>query len=160
MENSKIICRKCKGNHLTIKCGKDGANTIEKLMEVETPKQIDITSDKSTYKTSEKTNYKTSDNTKTTYQTEDKPYFKREFNRDTKYGKAKITNLPTDLSEEDLLELLYEWGTVKRLKVLNYSESSTAYIDFRNEEEVDYFIKALDKTPFGNLIITVEKLLE
>jgi len=154
MENSKIICRKCKGNHLTIKCGKDGANTIEKLMEVETPKQIDVTSEKKTYYN------KSSDITKTTHQTEDKPYFKREYTRDTKYGKAKITNLPTDLSEEDLLELLYEWGTVKRLKVLNYSESSTAYIDFRNEEEVDYFIKALDKTPFGNLIITVEKLLE
>jgi hypothetical protein len=139
MENSKIICRKCKGNHLTIKCGKDGANTIEKLMEVETPKHVDTTSEKTTYKTLDKTN--TTDNTKSTYQTEDKPYVKREYTRDTKYGKAKMTNLPTDISEEELLELLFEWGTVKRLKVLNYKESSTAYIDFRNEEEVDYFIK-------------------
>ena len=33
MEN-KIVCRKCKGNHLTIKCGKEDESKLDKLTEV------------------------------------------------------------------------------------------------------------------------------
>ena len=66
------------------------------------------------------------------------------------------------MTDDELNELLYDWGTIKHLRVLNYPENptSTAYVEFRFEDEVDYLIKALDKTPFDSRIITVEKLNE
>ena len=62
------------------------------------------------------------------------------------------------MTEEELNEHLYDWGTVKHLKLLNYNDSSTAYVEFRNEKEVDYLIRALDRTPFDNRIMTIEKI--
>ena len=47
-----------------------------------------------------------------------------------------------------------------RIKVLNYDESSTAYLEFNEEEEVDYLIQALNKTAFDNRIINLDKLLD
>ena len=38
----------------------------------------------------------------------------------------------------------------------NYSEAYCSYVDFYNKNEAEYFIKALDSTPFGNMIIKVE----
>ena len=152
MDNTiKIICRKCNGNHLTIKCGKTNASIIETSMsEQERKPRFNKEEDNS----ERKPRFNKDDNN-----TERKPRFNKD---DDSYkrivNKVKITNLPTDMTEEELNELLYEWGTVKHLRLLNYENSSTAYVEFRFSDEVDYFVKALDKTPFGYIMINVEKI--
>ena len=70
----------------------------------------------------------------------------------------KISELPSDLKELELMELLYDWGDIVYLKVINYDTNSVAFIDFKFEVHADYFIKALHKTLFEYLIISVIKL--
>jgi hypothetical protein len=72
--------------------------------------------------------------------------------------KVKISNLPSDLLQDELNELLIEWGDIIRCKLLNYVESSCAYVEFINDEQRSYFIDALDKTPFDHQIIKIDKL--
>jgi RNA recognition motif-containing protein len=152
MENqSKIVCRKCNGPHLTIKCGKENENKVEtqiKILQKET--------------NNERKEY-SRDHERKDF---NKDHERRDFNKDSqkreyrKYGKVKMGHLPHDITEEELLELLADWGHVTRLTVLNYPENSNAYIDFRTEEQADYFVKAFDKTPCNYMILSVEKLLE
>jgi len=145
MENTgKIVCRKCNGNHLTIKCGKQDSKKQDILKTEETPKF------ESNFKKENNFNKKEDTfNKSTNYEQND---YKRTIN------KFKIGSLPPDVTYEELYELLEDWGTIRNLKVLNYSESSTAYVEFRYADEVDYIIKALDRTPFDYLMITLEKL--
>jgi RNA recognition motif-containing protein len=160
MENeSKIVCRKCKGPHLTIKCGKETENKVESQIKII---QKEYNGEKKEYN-GEKREY---NGEKKEYNGEKREYNreKREYNGEKrefrKYGKVKMGSLPNDITEEEILELLSEWGNVARLKVLNYPENSNAYIDFRTEEQADYFVKAFDKTPCNHILLTVEKLLE
>ena len=44
------------------------------------------------------------------------------------------------------------------LKLLNYTNNSVLYIDFKKEDQADYFIKALNKTYFEYNIISVSKI--
>ena len=133
MENqatNKIICRKCGGPHFTIKCGKEKK---EEIIEVE--KNI-------TYKTEKYNNFEKKDR---------KQYFKTTY-------RVKISDLPVDMTEEEMMELTSEWGHIVRLKVLNYNESSVSYVDFGYEDEADYFIKAIDKTPFELILISATRV--
>jgi len=133
MENqatNKIICRKCGGPHFTIKCGKEKK---EEIIEVE--KNI-------TYKTEKYNTFEKKDR---------KQYFKTTY-------RIKISDLPVDMTEEEMMELTSEWGHIVRLKVLNYNESSVAYVDFGYEDEADYFIKAIDKTPFELILISATRV--
>ena len=158
MENeSKIVCRKCKGPHLTIKCGKETENKVEaqiKIIHNEGGKR-EYNGEKREYN-GEKREY---NGEKREYNGEKREYTgeKREFR---KYGKVKMGSLPNDITEEEILELLSDWGHVARLKVLNYPENSNAYIDFRTEEQADYFVKAFNKTPCNHLLLSVERLTE
>ena len=72
--------------------------------------------------------------------------------------KVKMSNLPLDMTEEELNELLYDWGHVVRLRLLNYENNSTAYIEFKDKEPADYIVDALNKTPFEHIILDVERL--
>ena len=138
MDNTnKIICRKCGGNHLTIKCGKTEVSKVETVSKAETYKKDEPERKKYT-------DYKRNDT--------ENPDYKRTVN------KVKIGSLPIDMTQDELTELLSDWGNVRNIRVLNYPESSTAYVEFRSADEVDYLVKALDKTPFDHFIITVEKL--
>ena len=139
----KIVCRKCQGNHLTIKCGKEGPSVIEKTTQVESPREKPTININNRF-----TNNNKFDNNN------------RFNNTIRKLYKAKMTNLPIDIFEEELRDLLSDWGDLARLKVLNYEESSTAYIEFYKEDQIDYLIQALHKTPFDSRIIDLEKLLE
>jgi hypothetical protein len=76
-----------------------------------------------------------------------------------KYYKARISELPTDISEKELYELLINWGNIVKIIVKEYENSSSAYITFKNEIEVDYLVKAINSTVFEHRIISVEKLL-
>ncbi len=147
---NKIICRKCGGPHFTIKCGK------EKVQETKTePKSNPINEVTETTETT-KTDKKHMDRSDRTQHTdrfhhtdrsERKPYFKTTY-------RVKITDLPIDMTEEELMELTSDWGHIVRIKLLIYPESSTAYVDFGYEDEAQYFIKAIDKTPFEYVLIS------
>jgi hypothetical protein len=75
-----------------------------------------------------------------------------------KYNKVKISNLPYDITTEELTCLLENWGHVNRVYVKNFKENSFAIIEFKFKDELDYFIKALNSTPFENQIISVTEL--
>ena len=57
-----------------------------------------------------------------------------------------------------MMELTCNWGHLVRIRVINYSDSSVAYIDFGYEEEADYFVKAIDKTTFQFLVISAQRV--
>jgi len=126
MSEHKLVCRKCGGSHLTIKCGRlqnDKQNVSNQLPS----KQI----------------------------FENKKYnFHTDIKKNKIYG-IKISNLPNNMTNEELMELTSNWGHIVRLKVLNYEETSCAYISFAFEDEAKYFVKALDKTPFEYQILNV-----
>lgn len=141
----KIVCRKCGGPHFTIKCGKENKQpqpepVPEKVLSKEKP------DDKKFVK--KDLSKKDNNEEKTTFK---KPYFKVTY-------RVKISDLPNDMTEEEMMELTCDWGHIVRLKVINYDESSTSYVDFGYEEEAEYFIKAIDKTPFNSIIISATRV--
>jgi len=121
-----LQCRKCGGPHITIKCGKIENNNIE------TVKENNIENVK--------------ENT----------YYQRTYNRKRNIFTIKISNLPQDMKETEMMELTYDWGHIINIKVLNYEDNSVAYINFKFLEEANYFVKALDKTPFEYMILDVK----
>lgn len=136
---NKIICRKCGGPHFTIKCGKETVKEPDKVVvsELSVPNK------------------------------EYKEYFKEkvEFknNRREKYFskityRVKLSELPRDMTEEELMELTAVWGHIVKIKVINYDENSVAYIDFGFDDEAKYFIEAIDKTPFDSLLLRATKV--
>ena len=186
MENNgpKLVCRKCQGSHLTIKCGKENKSVIESKI-LEYNNHIDEKrgkGGKSSFYDNSESNFKDGDN-KSGFRDNPESNFR---GRDNKSGKGskggkggfydnsesdvkherrplhkvKISNLPFDMSEEELNELLYEWGHVVRLRLLNYESNSTAYIEFKDKEAADYIVKALDKTPFEHIMLDVERLYD
>ena len=77
----------------------------------------------------------------------DRKYFKITY-------RVKLSELPLDMTEEELMELTTDWGHIVRIKLLVYTDNSTAYIDFGYEEEADYFVEAIDKTPLEYKLLT------
>jgi hypothetical protein len=135
---NKILCRKCGGPHFTIKCGKDKPIPVP----VESAKEETLVS----LPVKEYKEYK-----------EYKDYNKHE--RREKYifkktYRVKLSELPKDIYDEELMELTYNWGHIIKVKVINYDENSVAYIDFGFEDEATYFIEAIDKTPFESLLLS------
>lgn len=152
----KLVCRKCQGPHLTIKCGKEAKSVLEgKLNEIDKPNTIEIKSDdksrehnrfpKKQYKEGSEKSHKSDNN----FRGERRPLHK-----------VKMSNLPVDMTEAELNDLLYEWGHVVRMRLLNYESSSTAYIEFKEKEAADYIVQALHKTPFEHILIEVERLYD
>jgi hypothetical protein len=80
----------------------------------------------------------------------------RNRNRNRQKHVIKISNLPSDISVPELAELISPWGEIGNINIKNYSEAYCSYVDFYNKNEADYFIKALDQTPFDNMIIRTE----
>jgi len=111
---SLIICKKCNGPHLTIKCGKE-----PKPKEVEIKKEPRVYLDK------------------------------------RKCVTVRISNLPTDIYVEELENLMNEWGYIARVNLNNY-ENKTGFVDFYYKKEAEYFIEAVDRTPFENMILHVD----
>ena len=117
MEN-KLLCRKCGGPHLTIKCGKEKKIIQHVAPIIEVPK---------------------------------KKFFKTTY-------RVKLSELPIDMTDEEMMELTFDWGHIVKIRVLNYAESSVAYIDFGYIEEASYFVKSIDKTPFESLILSAQQV--
>lgn len=169
---SKIVCRKCNGPHLTIKCGKDKENKIEKLIVTENKEEN--TEDKPKFFKKERND---DDNRDNRYNRENRENRDNRYNRDNRdnkenrdnsdykkrrFHKVKLNYLPINITEEEILESLYEECGLKvsKIKVNNYHECSNAYIEFRTEEEVKYIVDALHKTPFEHQIINVEQIFD
>jgi hypothetical protein len=129
---NKVICRKCGGSHFTIKCGKE---------------KQDVSYEKKSNTRLQKN--KTFCNEDRVFQ--HRPYFKTTF-------RVKLSDLPVDMSEEEMMELTCDWGHIVKIRIINYSEISVAYIDFGYEDEAEYFVKALDKTPFEFLVISAQRV--
>ncbi len=129
---SLIKCRKCGGPHVTLKCGKETQDLNKVLEKTFTPKP-----------------------------TINENYIK---NNDVKIDKRKIvvvriSNLPEDITVPELNELVSEWGKIGRINISSY-DNTTSYIDFYFEDEARYFQDAINKTPFDNLILNVERVIK
>ena len=116
-----LNCKKCGGQHLTIKCGKN------------------------------KTNYNNCN--KNNNNKNNKNYRKPQ----NKYC-VKLSNIPIDLTIKELNELMNEWGDIGKINFNSNINYKSAFVDFYIKEEAEYFVQALDKTPFDNYIISVELL--
>jgi hypothetical protein len=144
--SNNIICRKCGGNHFTTKCGRE-----QELSN----KNISITfnnRDNIRYNKDNKDNRDNRDNNNI-------------YNRDNRYNydkeeiyRLQISNLPLNMTNSEMKELLNGWGNINKIKVINYEETSVAYIDFKYKEQSEYFINALDKTIFDNMIVYVNSV--
>jgi hypothetical protein len=147
---SLIVCRKCGGEHLTIKCGKtkDEKPVEEKPIE-EKPVDEKPVEEKLVEKIEENNNNnqeKLEDNKET-----------RRYEPRVSY-RVKISELPNDVTEDEMMELCNNWGYITKLKVINYEDTSVSYIDFNKEECADYFVEALHRTPFEHLILNVTRV--
>lgn len=147
---SLIVCRKCGGDHLTIKCGKtkdekpvekqeDKNNNQEKLEETKE-------NNNNNQEKLEETKEKLEDNKET-----------RRYEPRVSY-RVKVSELPNDITEDEMMELCNNWGYITKLKVINYEDTSVAYIDFNKEECADYFVEALHRTPFEHLLLNVTRV--
>ena len=142
---SLIVCRKCGGDHLTIKCGK---TKDEKPVE-EKPIEEKPVEEKLVEKIEENNNNnqeKLEDNKET-----------RRYEPRVSY-RVKVSELPNDITEDEMMELCNNWGYITKLKVINYEDTSVAYIDFNKEECADYFVEALHRTPFEHLLLNVTRV--
>jgi len=143
-----LTCRKCGGPHLTIKCGKE---VISKTKEHVACNNEHSGLDK-TQTINEHVKVYTDFEDKPRKETERrKPYFKTTY-------RVKLSGLPEDIDEEEMMHMTCDWGHIVKLKVLNYEDNSVAYIDFGYEEEATYFIEAVDKTPFEYLVLSATRV--
>ena len=128
---SLIKCRKCGGPHVTLKCGKEKQD-LSAILDTKfaPPKKEESHNDNHKHNYSEKID-------------------KRNI------VTVRISNLPDDITVPELNNLVSEWGRIGRINLNNY-DNTTCYIDFYFKDEAIYFIKALDKTPFDNLILSVD----
>ena len=135
---SLIKCRKCDGPHVTLKCGKDKQD-LETILDnkFSLPKKEE---------TKREDNNHRHDNHKHNYS---ERIDKR------KIITVRISNLPSDITVPELNNLVGEWGKIGRINLNNY-DNTTCYIDFYFKDEADYFVKAIDKTRFDNVILNVD----
>ena len=133
---SSLVCKKCGGNHLTIKCGKNKNKSNDK----------NNSNDKNKSKNKKYSKDKNkSNNGKSTKEKSNKKFT------------IRISNLPNDITVKELNELILPWGHIGNI---NFGKSTyiAAYVDFFNKDEAEYFVKALDRTPFDNLLMSVQLL--
>lgn len=147
-----IVCRKCGGNHLTIKCGtlqkKEVKNDIEQKYQNEKNKNSYNSNNdfKDNYKSKSSNNFRNK-----TVRKVNKPSYE-------KYS-VLISNLPDDIELINLQYMMMDWGKIGNIN-LKYSQDKgkICYIDFYNKDHKDYFVKALDKTHVGYNIINITSI--
>ncbi len=130
---SLIKCRKCGGPHVTLKCGKDKQDLTVILENKFPPKEQTLN------------NHIHNNHVHNHGHAIDK----------RKIVTVRISNLPDDITVPELNELVSNWGKVGRINISTY-ENKSGFIDFYYMDEAEYFVKALDKTPFDHLILDVE----
>ena len=68
---------------------------------------------------------------------------------------VRLSNLPDDIRLDELEELMHEWGYIARVN-LNNGPSKSGFIEFYYKSDAEYFIKAVDRTPFDNMLLSAE----
>ncbi len=134
---SLIKCRKCGGPHVTLKCGKDKQDLTVILENKFPPKEQTLN------------NHIHNNHVHNHVHNHGHAIDKR------KIVTVRISNLPDDITVPELNELVSNWGKVGRINISTY-ENKSGFIDFYYMDEAEYFVKALDKTPFDHLILDVE----
>jgi len=134
---AKLVCRKCGGPHITIKCGKEVNTTVSTTVAPDIIEPVETKKKYTEYVPDESKHRERRQHFKTTY-------------------RVKLSGLPDDMEEEELMHMTCDWGHIVRIKLLNYEENSVAYIDFGYMEEAEYFVEAVDKTPFEYLILSAQ----
>ena len=133
---SLIVCKKCSGNHLTLKCGKES-----KLVLNMNSTKVDKVSQ----------GYdNTRQNSNNTRQNSNNSYFEKR-----KDITVKLSNLPDDITQNELEYLMEEWGSIGRINISAF-ENKTGFINFHFQNEAEYFIQAIDRTNFDSMIIRAE----
>ena len=91
---------------------------------------------------------------KKTEVTEQKPkkFQKREFVKKKKIT-VKLENLPLDMTVKELESLMIEWGKIYKINFNNSDSFKIAFIEFYFEDDAEYFVGAIDRTPFDHQII-------
>lgn len=136
-----VTCRKCGGEHLTIKCGKEKKEDTQQRV-----KQDDKREEKKEFRKPNRNM-----NSNKTVRKVNKPSYEK--------FSVLITNLPDDMELINMQYMMMDWGKIGNIN-LKYTEDKgkICYIDFYNKEHRDYFIKALDKTPVGYNIISISSI--
>lgn len=153
---SLIVCRKCGGEHLTIKCGKNKETKIDKKEDTKIDEKEDTKIDEEDTKIDKKEETKIEEKLKDNKEKIEENEI-RTHNSRISY-RVKMSELPNDITEDEMMELCNNWGYITKLKVINYEETSVAYIDFNKEECANYFVEALHRTPFEHLILNVTRV--
>jgi RNA recognition motif-containing protein len=138
---SLIKCRKCGGPHVTLKCGKDKQD-LTVILETQFPPKE---SNHSNNHSNNHNNHNHNNHVHNHGHAIDK----------RKIVTVRMSNLPDDITVPELNELVCQWGKIGRINISAY-ENKSGFIDFYYMDEAEYFIKALDKTPFDHLILNVE----
>jgi hypothetical protein len=158
-----IICRKCGGEHLTIKCGTEKKEVIQESttnINKSRPSSKDSRhsskdsrpnskdSRPNSKDGSERNNYNSKDFKNKNVRKVSKPNY-------DKYT-VLISNLPNDIELINIQYMMMDWGKIGNIN-LKYSEEKgkMCFIDFYNKDHSDYFIKAIHKTPVGFNIVDV-----
>ena len=162
-KKSKLICRKCGGGHLTIKCGKPK----KKLVEVKKSSHKKNSYKKGSHKKNsykkgshKKNSYKKGSHKKNNYKKgdyKDRRNYRRNYDDGINKTKVKINNLPNDIDVRELNTLMQPWGKIGRISIMK-RYSCYSIIDFYNKDEAEYFVKALHNTGFEHRILHVEIL--
>jgi RNA recognition motif-containing protein len=158
--NQEIKCRKCNGSHLTIKCSQyKKVSTNETLILPTNERFILPTNERFILPTISKN---TLDSVKIISNISknilnETVQLPEKINKYSNYKKfkVKINNLPLDITKEELYTLLYEWGYVKYININVYNDEAVAFIEFKEQEQCDYLIKALNNTNFEYRIIKI-----
>ena len=151
--DQKVVCRKCQGNHLTIKCGK----SQDKLIHYSS-NNGGYSSNNGGY-SSNNGGYSSNNGGYSSNNGESSNsggYSSNSTQKYKKYEKSftiKISKLPMNITKKELEELLTEWGHVKNINVVVYETTATAFINFSTLDEATYFVKALNRTNFDNNFI-------
>jgi hypothetical protein len=69
--------------------------------------------------------------------------------------RVKISDLPLDMTQEEIMDLTKDWGNVIRAKVIVYDDNAVAYIDFSHKDQAKYFEEAINNTPFEHRVLSV-----
>ncbi len=135
---SLIICRKCGGPHVTLKCGKEKQD-INVILDNKFNKPIN--------------NYHNNNYHNNNYHNNN--YHNYQYNEKRKITTVRISNLPHDVTVEELTELISEWGKIGRINLTTFDNKS-CFVDFNYPSDAEYFVKAIDKTKFDYCIISAE----
>ncbi len=153
--SNNIICRKCGGNHFTAKCGKDNNNNEPRPNNNDEARNNKNDNNKVI---NDSNNIRFNNNNNNNIRFNDN-FRKTNYKKNTEIiFRVQMSNLPLDMTETEMKDLLYRWGEVTKIKVINYEETSVAYIDFKYKEQSEHFINALDKTSFDNNTIYINSV--